>query len=109
MRDIVAALDAAGVDSVEVAHGDGLNGSSVNYGFARHSDVELIEAAAEVAAILPSQHCSCPGIGTISRSQAGSIRGGRAIVRVATHCTEADVSAQHIATARELAWTPSAS
>lgn len=101
VRDIVAALDAAGVDSVEVAHGDGLNGSSVTYGFSRHSDVELIEAAAEVASNIAIATLLIPGIGTISDLKRAA-SAGVGYVRVATHCTEADVSAQHIATAREL-------
>jgi 4-hydroxy 2-oxovalerate aldolase len=101
VRDIVAALDKAGVDSVEVAHGDGLNGSSVTYGFAAHSDVEWIEAAAEVAENIAIATLLIPGIGTIhDLNRAASA--GVSYVRVATHCTEADVSAQHIATAREL-------
>lgn len=101
VRDIVSALDAAGVDSVEVAHGDGLAGSSVNYGFGRHSDTELIEAAAEVAENTAIAALLIPGIGTIDDLKRAA-SAGVSYVRVATHCTEADVSAQHIATAREL-------
>ncbi|MGO4691983.1 4-hydroxy-2-oxovalerate aldolase [Glaciibacter sp. 2TAF33] len=101
VRDIVGALDAAGVDSVEVAHGDGLAGSSVNYGFARHSDVELIEAAAEVAENIAIATLLLPGVGTIHDLKRAA-SAGVSYVRVATHCTEADVSAQHIETAREL-------
>ncbi|MCU1408390.1 MAG: dmpG [Microbacteriaceae bacterium] len=101
VRDIVGALDAAGVASVEVAHGDGLAGSSVNYGFARHSDVELIEAAAEVAENIAIATLLLPGVGTIHDLKRAA-SAGVSYVRVATHCTEADVSAQHIETAREL-------
>lgn len=101
VRDIVSALDAARVDSVEVAHGDGLNGSSVNYGFAAHSDVELIEAAAEVATNIAIATLLIPGIGTIHDLKRAA-SAGVSYVRVATHSTEADVSAQHISTAREL-------
>lgn len=101
VRDIVSALDAAGVDSVEVAHGDGLAGSSVNYGFARHSDVALIEAAAEVAENISIATLLLPGVGTIHDLKRAAAA-GVSYVRVATHSTEADVSAQHIATAREL-------
>lgn len=101
VRDIVGALDRAGVDSVEVAHGDGLNGSSVNYGFARHSDTELIEAAAEVAENIAIATLLLPGVGTIEDLKRAA-SAGVTYVRVATHSTEADVSAQHIATARDL-------
>jgi len=101
VRDIVGALDRAGVDSVEVAHGDGLNGSSVNYGFAKHSDTELIEAAAEVAENIAIATLLLPGVGTIEDLERAA-SAGVTYVRVATHSTEADVSAQHIATAREL-------
>jgi 4-hydroxy 2-oxovalerate aldolase len=101
VRAIVSALDAAGVDSVEVAHGDGLSGSSVNYGFSRHSDTELIEAAAEVAQNISIATLLLPGVGTIDDLKRAA-SAGVSYVRVATHSTEADVSAQHIATAREL-------
>lgn len=101
VRAIVSALDRAGVDSVEVAHGDGINGSSVNYGFSAHSDVELIEAAAEVAENIAIATLLIPGVGTI-RDLRRAASAGVSYVRVATHCTEADVSAQHIATAREM-------
>lgn len=98
---IVSALDAAGVDSVEIAHGDGLSGSSVNYGFAAHSDTEWIEAAASVAENIAIATLLLPGVGTIADLKRAA-SAGVSYVRVATHCTEADVSAQHIATAREL-------
>lgn len=101
VRAIVRALDAARVDSVEVAHGDGLSGSSVNYGFARHSDLELIEAAREEAHDIAIATLLLPGVGTI-RDLRDAASAGVSYVRVATHCTEADVAAQHIATAREL-------
>jgi 4-hydroxy 2-oxovalerate aldolase len=101
VRDICVALDEAGVDSIEVTHGDGLSGSSFNYGFGAHTDAEWIE---EAASVLKKSVLACllvPGIGTIHDLKHAYNLGVRS-VRVATHCTEADVADQHIATAREL-------
>ncbi len=98
---IVAALDAAGVDAIEVAHGDGLAGGSLNYGPGSHTDWEWIEAAAENCERAVLTTLLLPGIGTIAELKHAYSLGVRSI-RVATHCTEADVAAQHIATAREL-------
>ncbi|MFD8248170.1 4-hydroxy-2-oxovalerate aldolase [Nocardia sp. NPDC059691] len=98
---IVAALDAAGVDGIEVAHGDGLAGGSLNYGPGSNTDWEWIEAAADNLTHARLTSLLLPGIGTIEELKHAYRLGVRS-VRVATHCTEADVSAQHIATAREL-------
>ncbi|MEV7085538.1 4-hydroxy-2-oxovalerate aldolase [Streptomyces sp. NPDC093085] len=101
VRRIVSALDAAGVDAIEVAHGDGLAGGSLNYGPGSHTDWEWIEAAASVLKRAVLTTLLLPGIGTIEELKHAYSLGVRS-VRVATHCTEADVSAQHISTAREL-------
>ncbi|WP_280511898.1 4-hydroxy-2-oxovalerate aldolase [Nocardia farcinica] len=98
---IVAALDAAGVDAIEVAHGDGLAGGSLNYGPGSNTDWEWIEAAADNLTHARLTTLLLPGIGTIAHLEQAYRLGVRS-VRIATHCTEADVSAQHIATAREL-------
>jgi 4-hydroxy 2-oxovalerate aldolase len=100
VRQIAAALDAAGVAAIEVAHGDGLAGSSVNYGFGKATDQEWISAAAEVVKQAKLTTLLLPGIGTIADLKAAKDLGVQS-VRIATHCTEADISAQHITWARE--------
>lgn len=97
---IARALDQAGVDAIEVTHGDGLSGSSLTYGPGSHTDLEWIEAAAEVIENAVLTALILPGIGTLHDLRAAYDAGVRS-VRVATHCTEADVAAQHISTARE--------
>ncbi|WP_025917326.1 4-hydroxy-2-oxovalerate aldolase [Herminiimonas sp. CN] len=101
MKAIACGLDAAGIPLIEVTHGDGLGGASVNYGFPAHSDEEYLSAVvplmkqAKVSALL------LPGIGTVDHLRMARDHGVNTI-RVATHCTEADVSEQHITLARKL-------
>ncbi|MER6668661.1 4-hydroxy-2-oxovalerate aldolase, partial [Amycolatopsis japonica] len=100
VRRIVSAVDKAGVAAIEVAHGDGLGGSSATYGFGAHTDEEWITAAAEVIENATLTTLLLPGIGTIGQLRRARDLGVRS-VRIATHCTEADVAAQQIAWARE--------
>lgn len=101
MKSIACGLDAAGVPLIEVTHGDGLGGSSVNYGFPAHADEEYLGTViplmkqAKISALL------LPGIGTVEHLKMAHGL-GVSTIRVATHCTEADVSEQHIGMARKL-------
>ncbi len=101
MIAVAEGLDGAGVPLLEVTHGDGLGGASINYGFPRHSDEEYLRAVvprmkrARVSALL------LPGIGTVDDLRMAADC-GVATIRVATHCTEADVSCQHLGLARKL-------
>lgn len=100
-RCIAHALDRAGVTAIEVAHGDGLAGGGLTYGAGAHSDTEWIAAVADVVQNAILTTLLIPGIGTLEDLRA-AVDVGVTSVRIATHCTEADIAAQHIATARGL-------
>ncbi len=101
LREIAIALDKARVDAIEVSHGDGLAGSSFNYGFGAHTDWDWLEGLAEQLEHAVLTTLLLPGIGTIDDLKKAYELGVRS-VRIATHCTEADISAQHIDAAKKL-------
>lgn len=101
VRYITEQLSHAGVPYIEVTHGDGLGGSSLQYGFSKEYDIELVKTAVEVAGNSTISVLLLPGIGTIEDLKEAYDAGAR-MVRVATHVTEADVSRQHIETAKRM-------
>jgi 4-hydroxy-2-oxovalerate aldolase len=101
IRQIAQGLDESGVPVIEVSHGDGLAGSSFQYGFSLEPEERYIEAAAEVVKHAKLAFLLVPGIGTRKDLKWAAERGAR-IARVATHCTEADISEQHIKAAKDL-------
>ncbi|MDR1560553.1 MAG: 4-hydroxy-2-oxovalerate aldolase [Clostridiales bacterium] len=98
---IAGGLDQCGVSLIEISHGDGLGGSSYTYGFSEYDAFDLIKAASDAAPRTDIAVLLLPGIGTIEDLEKARDCGARA-VRVATHVTEADVSAQHIAAAKKM-------
>jgi len=101
VRAVVHALDTSGVEVIEVSHGDGLGGSSFNYGFSAESEFDLIAAGVAQARRAKIAVLLLPGVGTITDlKHAHEV--GASVARIATHCTEADVSVQHFGAARAL-------
>ncbi|HXS64987.1 MAG TPA: 4-hydroxy-2-oxovalerate aldolase [Streptosporangiaceae bacterium] len=101
VRAVVHALDGAGVQVIEVTHGDGLGGSSFTYGFSLTDELRLIAAAVDEARRAKIAVLILPGVGTVDDLR-NAHDAGASVARVATHCTEADVSLQHFAAARDL-------
>lgn len=101
VRGVVHALDGAGVEVIEVTHGDGLGGSSFNYGFSAIEDIKLVAAAVDEASNARIAVLLLPGVGTIHDLRMAR-DAGASVARIATHCTEADVSLQHFAAARDM-------
>jgi 4-hydroxy 2-oxovalerate aldolase len=101
VRATVSALDDAGVEVIEVSHGDGIGGSSFNYGFSLVDDVDLVAAAVQEARRARIAILLVPGIGTMKDLRRAR-EAGASVARIATHCTEADVSVQHFGLARSL-------
>lgn len=101
VRTIVKSLDEAGVPVIEVSHGSGLNGSTIQQGFSVHSEFDLIKVAVETAKQAKIASLFVPGIGTSTElRKAAEI--GIQIIRIAVHCTEADVTEQYFRLAKEL-------
>ncbi|WP_262699568.1 MULTISPECIES: 4-hydroxy-2-oxovalerate aldolase [Streptomyces] len=101
VRGVVHALDKAGVEVIEVAHGDGLGGSSFNYGFSKVDEIHLVGAAVDEATRAKIAVLMLPGVGTVTElKRAHAV--GASVARIATHCTEADTAVQHFTAAGEL-------
>lgn len=101
VRAVAQALDEAGVAVIEVTHGDGLAGSSIQYGFSRTSEMELIAEAASVCRQAKIAALLLPGIGTLTELKE-AVANGIQVVRIATQCTEADISEEHFEIAKKL-------
>ena len=97
----VTALERAGISTIEVGHGDGLGGSSFNYGFSMAPEMDLIRAATETATRASISCVVLPGVGTVELMKEAADLGARTL-RVATHSTEADIAIQHLELARDL-------
>ena len=101
VRNIVKALDESGIDTMEISHGDGLGGSSFNYGFSKEPEMDLIKIAAETVHRAKLAVLLLPGIGTREDLKAAAEYGVK-VARIATHCTEADIAQQHIQAAKQM-------
>lgn len=101
VHDVAHALDEAGVAVIEVSHGDGLAGTSIQYGFSKTSEMDLIAEARSVCKQAKIASLLLPGVGTV-RELEEAVESGTQIVRIATQCTEADVSEEHFAIAEEM-------
>jgi 4-hydroxy 2-oxovalerate aldolase/4-hydroxy-2-oxovalerate/4-hydroxy-2-oxohexanoate aldolase len=101
VKEIASALDQMGVSHIEATHGDGLGGSSLQYGLGKETEEEFLKAACSVIKNAKPTALLLPGIGTVEHMKRAAEYGIKA-VRVATHCTEADISEQHIGEARKM-------
>jgi len=101
VRAIAGGLDKVGVSIIECCHGDGIAGSTINYGLSKYDEMDLVKAASEVISNAKQGILLLPGIGTIEDLEEAYKNGAR-VVRVATHCTEADVAIQHIQAAKKM-------
>ncbi len=101
VRDVAGALDEAGVQVIECNHGDGLAGSSIQYGFSKEPEMDLISEAANVCEQARIAALLLPGVGTIEQLKE-AVERGIEVLRIATHCTEADISQQHFEMAKEM-------
>lgn len=101
MVSIAKKLDEAKIDIIEVSHGDGLNGNSINYGFSKHAEIEYLQSVKSCLKYSKLAALLLPGIGTIEDLEM-ALEAGVNTIRIATHCTEADISKQHIEKAKQL-------
>jgi len=101
VKEVAAGLDNCGVEFIELSHGDGISGSTYNYGFSAVSELELLRVASSVLKRAKLTVLLLPGIGTVEDIKA-AVECGAKVVRIATHPTEADISQQHITAAKNM-------
>lgn len=101
VREVAGALDEAGVQVIECNHGDGLAGSSIQYGFSKEPEMDLISEAASACEQARIAALLLPGVGTVEQLKE-AVERGIEVLRIATHCTEADISQQHFEMAKEM-------
>ena len=105
MAFLAEKIDTVGVDYIEFGHGNGLGGSSLQYGLGAGTDLEYIEAVTKVVKNTELSVITIPGIGTRFELQMAYDHGIR-VARFATQMSECDIAKQHIQLAKKIGLSP---